>query len=84
MPLVKNLLNLNVLHNQVATTVQVVQEAMVDRVMGDKLQEAHIQEGTTNPNTHHQDNTVIIQDAEERLEDIILMASDSRVVDQQL
>ena len=84
MLLVKLLLNLNVLHNQVATTVQVVQEAMVDRVMEAKLQEAHIQEGTINPNTHHQDNTVIIQDTVERLEDIIHTASDSQVADQQL
>ena len=84
MLLVKHLLNLNVLHNQVATTVQVAQELMVDRVMEARLQEVHIQEGTINPNTHHQDNTVIIQDTVERLEDIIHMASDLRVVDQQL
>ena len=82
--LVKHQLNLNVSHSQVATTVQVAQELMVDRVMEAKLQEAHIQEGTTNPNTHHQDNTVIIQDTVERSEDIIHMASDSRVVDQEL
>ena len=76
-------LNLNVSHNQVATTVQVAQEAMVDRVMEAKLQEVHIQEGTTNPNTHQLDNTVIIQDMEERLEDTIHMANDSLVLDQE-
>ena len=76
-------LNLNVSHNQVATTVQVAQEAMVDRAMEAKLQEVHIQEGITNPNTHQLDNTVIIQDMEERLEDTIHMANDSLVVDQE-
>ena len=76
-------LNLNVSHNQVATTVQVAQEAMVDRAMEAKLQEVHIQEGITSPNTHQLDNTVIIQDMEERLEDTIHMANDSLVVDQE-
>ena len=84
MLLVKHQLNLNVSHSQVATTVQVAQELMVDRVMEAKLKEVLIQEGTINPNTHHQDNTVIIQDTVERSEDIIHMASDSRVVDQEL
>ena len=76
-------LNLNVSLNQVVTTVQVAQEAMVDRVMEAKLQEVHIQEGITNPNTHQLDNMVIIQDMEELLEDTIHMANDLLVLDQE-